>query len=157
MVCNSIHCFFNGFTVVFGDFQWFWHGFHCSFNDFQWFLWLSQWFCNGFHCSFKALQLFLIAFSMISQWFSLLLIEKQGKPLETDESNGNHGEIIEKAIKNHHPVDFSMGGGGSRGASPPHRKVTRVLVFIAFIWKARKTIGNRWKQWKPWRNHWKSN
>ena len=47
---------------------------------------------------------------MISQWFSLLLIEKQGKPLETDESNGNHGEIIEKAIKNHHPVDFSMGG-----------------------------------------------
>ena len=35
---------------------------------------------------------------MISQWFPLLLIEKQGKPLQTEESNGNHCEIIEKAI-----------------------------------------------------------
>ena len=59
---------------------------------------------------------------MISQWFSLLLIEKQGKPLETDESNGNHGEIIEKAIKNHHPVDFSMGGEVPGEPPPPIEK-----------------------------------
>ena len=88
---------------------------------------------------------------MISQWFSLLLIEKQGKPLETDESNGNHGEIIEKAIKNHHPVDFSMGGGGSRGASHSfylkceenHWKPMKAMETIAKSFKRQlKTIAN---------------
>ena len=66
MVCNGLHCFFDGVAVVLikcsHGLQLFWIS-----NILQLFSLLFQWFCNGYHWLFNGLQWF----SLISPSFAL--------------------------------------------------------------------------------------
>ena len=75
---------------------------------------------------------------MISQWFPLLLIEKQRKPLQTEESNGNHCEIIEKAInKQFHTLERAM-----KSIAKSLKKQSKSLQILE---RAKKTIAKSLK------------
>ena len=140
--CATI-CSVNGFCNTF----------HCSFKGLQWFFIVFQWFCNGFHCSphcfcngFVAFSLVFPMFSLPFPWFAIVfmvfsmvllwssLIFNDFAMVFTALSSVSNGFpcFSIKSYENQHSADFSM-GGRFPGNFPPHRKVTRVMVFNCFF------------------------
>ena len=104
--CSS-HCFCNGFVA----FSLVFRCFHSPFHGLQWFSLFSQWFYCG-----------LLWFSMILQWFSLRFHRFPMVFLA----------FQLEAMKTSIRLTFLWGGEVPRNP-PPHRKVTRVMVFNCFF------------------------